>query len=133
MAGEHDQMRKKNEELANAYKEKTRRLLQVQELYDKAKRKAEMGSLERAANDAVDMNLHNGYAGIEASNADFYNQMKEANYPFRDFSSARGDSSGMNTGVQRSRISSRVDPTRWSTGAAGSLRGSICFKNRGLN
>lgn len=50
-------MRRRNEELAQAYRDKSRKLLQTQELYDKAKRKAEMGHIQRAASDAVDSTL----------------------------------------------------------------------------
>ena len=51
-------MRRKNDELAQAYKDKSRKLLQTQELYDRVKRKVEMGQIERAASDAVDSTLN---------------------------------------------------------------------------
>lgn len=54
---EHDSLRRKNEELAQAYKEKNRKLLQTQELYDKLKRKAMLGHIQDAASDAVDTTL----------------------------------------------------------------------------
>lgn len=38
-------------------KDKSRRLLQTQELYDRVKRKAELGQIQRAASDAVDSSL----------------------------------------------------------------------------
>ncbi|UNI20383.1 RING-type E3 ubiquitin transferase [Purpureocillium takamizusanense] len=55
---ESEIMRRKNEELAQAYKDKSRRLLQTQELYDRVKRKVEMGQIERAASEAVDSSLN---------------------------------------------------------------------------
>ncbi|KAI1852474.1 hypothetical protein JX265_011108 [Neoarthrinium moseri] len=50
-------LRRKNDELAQALKEKNKKLLQTQELYDKLKRKAMMGQMQDAAEDAVDSNL----------------------------------------------------------------------------
>ncbi|KKY36006.1 putative e3 ubiquitin-protein ligase ccnb1ip1 [Diaporthe ampelina] len=64
---DNDSLRRKNEELSQAYKEKNRKLLQTQELYDKLKRKAMLGHIQDAASDAVDTTLqgtssylHNG-------------------------------------------------------------------------
>ncbi|KAI0833955.1 hypothetical protein F5Y06DRAFT_307273 [Hypoxylon sp. FL0890] len=53
-----DSLRRKNDELAQAYKEKNRKLLQIQELYDKLKRKAMLGQIQDAAEDAIDSTLH---------------------------------------------------------------------------
>ncbi|KAK8042812.1 hypothetical protein PG994_013295 [Apiospora phragmitis] len=50
-------LRDKNAELAQAYKDKNRKLLQVQELYDKLKRKAMLGQIQDAAEDAIDSNF----------------------------------------------------------------------------
>ncbi|KAI0482127.1 hypothetical protein GGR56DRAFT_684639 [Xylariaceae sp. FL0804] len=55
---DQETLRKKNDELAQAYKEKNRKLLQCQELYDKLKRKAMLGQMQGAAEDAVDSTLH---------------------------------------------------------------------------
>jgi E3 ubiquitin-protein ligase CCNP1IP1 len=57
MSIDHDILRRKNEELAQAYKEKNRKLLRTQELYDKLKRKAMLGHIQDAAADAVDTTL----------------------------------------------------------------------------
>ncbi|KAI0132000.1 cyclin B1 interacting protein-like protein 1 [Xylariales sp. AK1849] len=51
-------LRRKNDELAQAFKEKNKKLLQTQELYDKLKRKAMMGQMQDAAEDAVDLSLY---------------------------------------------------------------------------
>ncbi|KAM3517743.1 hypothetical protein NHJ13051_008733 [Beauveria bassiana] len=51
---ENDNSRKKNEELSKAYKEKSRQLLQTQELHDKLRHTVEMGHIQRAATDAID-------------------------------------------------------------------------------
>jgi E3 ubiquitin-protein ligase CCNP1IP1 len=45
---------RKNEELTQALREKRRKLLQTQELYDKLKRRAMLGQVQDAASDAVD-------------------------------------------------------------------------------
>lgn len=62
MALDQEALAKKNEELSLAYKEKNRKLLQTQELYDKLKRKAMLGHIQDAALDAVDNTLHAGRA-----------------------------------------------------------------------
>lgn len=50
-------LRRKNEELALALKEKNKKLMQTQELYDKLKRRAMMGQMQHAAENAVDSDL----------------------------------------------------------------------------
>ncbi len=61
---DQESLRRKNEELTQAYKEKNRKFLQVQELYDKLKRKAMLGQMQDAAEDAVDSTLHGPSAGV---------------------------------------------------------------------
>ncbi|KAK9426067.1 hypothetical protein SUNI508_12611 [Seiridium unicorne] len=51
-------LRRKNDELAQAFREKNKKLMQTQELYDRLKRKAMMGQMQHAAEDAVDSNLY---------------------------------------------------------------------------
>ncbi|KXH27413.1 hypothetical protein CSIM01_02697 [Colletotrichum simmondsii] len=60
LSDDYNDMRRKHEELARSYQDKCRKLTQVQELYDKVKRKAELGQMEAAASDAVDSNLQYG-------------------------------------------------------------------------
>lgn len=60
MTLDQEALRRKNDELAMAYKEKNRKLLQTQELYDKLKRRAMLGQIQDAALDAVDTTLHGG-------------------------------------------------------------------------
>jgi hypothetical protein len=62
MTLDQEALRRKNEELSMAYKEKSRKLLQTQELYDKLKRKAMLGHIQDAALDAVDNTLYSGQA-----------------------------------------------------------------------
>ncbi|KAJ4418992.1 hypothetical protein N0V82_005217 [Gnomoniopsis sp. IMI 355080] len=62
MALDQETLRRKHEELSTAYKEKNRKLLQMQELYDKLKRKAMLGHIQDVASDAVDTTLHGGTA-----------------------------------------------------------------------
>jgi E3 ubiquitin-protein ligase CCNP1IP1 len=47
----------KNEELFQALRDKTKKCLQTQELYDKLKRRAMMGQVQDAASDAVDYTI----------------------------------------------------------------------------
>lgn len=54
MQVDQDGLRRKNEEILNALREKTRKHLQTQELYDKLKRRAMLGQVQDAASDAVD-------------------------------------------------------------------------------
>jgi len=53
MKVDQDSLRRKNEELAKALREKDRRHSQTQELYDKLRRRAGMGQVQEAALDAV--------------------------------------------------------------------------------
>ncbi|ORY59469.1 uncharacterized protein BCR38DRAFT_303365, partial [Pseudomassariella vexata] len=55
---DQENLGRKNDELAQAFKEKNRKLLQTQELYDKLKRKAMMGQMQDAAENAVDSTLN---------------------------------------------------------------------------
>jgi len=54
MQADQDSLRRKNEELIQAFREKSRKHLQTQELYDKLKRRAMLGQVQTAASDAVD-------------------------------------------------------------------------------
>jgi E3 ubiquitin-protein ligase CCNP1IP1 len=53
MQGDQDSLRRKNEELIQSFREKNRKQLQTQELYDKLKRRAMLGQVQDAASDAV--------------------------------------------------------------------------------
>ncbi|KAF8861801.1 cyclin B1 interacting protein-like protein 1 [Acephala macrosclerotiorum] len=54
MQVDQDTLQRRNEELTQAFREKTRKQMQTQELYDKLKRKAMLGQVQEAALDAVD-------------------------------------------------------------------------------
>lgn len=49
-----DALQQKNNELAAAYQDKSRKLFQTQELYNKVKKRAELSQIEQAAFNAVD-------------------------------------------------------------------------------
>lgn len=51
---DQDTLRRKNEELTQVLREKNRKLLQTQELYDKLKRRSMLGQVQDAASEAVD-------------------------------------------------------------------------------
>ncbi|EHK15810.1 uncharacterized protein TRIVIDRAFT_135786, partial [Trichoderma virens Gv29-8] len=57
MTKSRDTLQRKNVEFAEALRDKNRKLSQTQELYNKVKRKAELGQIERAAFDAVDSSV----------------------------------------------------------------------------
>jgi E3 ubiquitin-protein ligase CCNP1IP1 len=54
---DQDNLRRKNEELGHAFREKSRKHAQTQELYDKLKRRAMLGQVQSAASDAVDFTI----------------------------------------------------------------------------
>ncbi|KAK2627801.1 hypothetical protein QTJ16_002447 [Diplocarpon rosae] len=57
-----ENLRRKNEEVMQALREKTRKHMQTQELYDKLKRRAMLGQVQDAASDAVDHTINNSVA-----------------------------------------------------------------------
>ncbi|RYO86248.1 hypothetical protein DL766_000281 [Monosporascus sp. MC13-8B] len=60
-------LRKKHDDVTHAFKDKNKKLLQTQELYDKLKRKAMLGQMQGAAEDAVDSTLQ--AASVSAAGA----------------------------------------------------------------
>jgi E3 ubiquitin-protein ligase CCNP1IP1 len=54
MQVDQDNLRRKNEELSQVLRDKSRKLLQTQELYDKLKRRAMLGQVQDAASEFVD-------------------------------------------------------------------------------
>ena len=110
-------MRRKNEELALAYREKSRKLLQTQELYDKVKRKTEMDHIKRAASDAVDSTLHGAsQSQAVANDFDGYNPGAETDprNTFAIFGQAnRFDVAGVNLGIPRSGLHPAGAEDRW--------------------
>lgn len=61
---DQDNLRRKNEELALALREKSRKQMQTQELYDKLKRRDLLGHVQNAASDAVE---HTVQASVAAN------------------------------------------------------------------
>lgn len=55
---DQENLKRKNEELIQAFREKSRKQLQTQELYDKLKRRAMLGQVQNAASDAVHHTIH---------------------------------------------------------------------------
>ncbi|KUJ06932.1 uncharacterized protein LY89DRAFT_767219 [Mollisia scopiformis] len=54
MQVDQDTLRRRNKELAQAFREKSKKQMQTQELYDKLKRRSLLGQVQDAASDAVD-------------------------------------------------------------------------------
>ncbi|KAJ8129626.1 hypothetical protein O1611_g4007 [Lasiodiplodia mahajangana] len=72
---DRDELRKKYEELLQTCKEKNKKLLQTQELYDKLKRKAMLGQVQDAAEDAVESTLQVpsiGNNGLESQQFSYF-------------------------------------------------------------
>ncbi|KAI1070851.1 hypothetical protein LB507_007044 [Fusarium sp. FIESC RH6] len=114
LAAEQESLRRKHEEVSQAYKEKSRKVLQLQELYDKVKRRAELGQIQKAASDAVDHTLQatqldQGYAG----NMTAPNNV-ENNHTLAFGQNHRIDISGMNTAAARNYPSVGREGTQWS-------------------
>ncbi|KAL5588693.1 hypothetical protein FOBRF1_015221 [Fusarium oxysporum] len=113
LAAEQDALRRKNGEISRAYKDKSRKVLQLQELYDKVKRKAELGQIQRAASDAVDSTLQTTQidSGYEVS---LPTQSNAESIPPPAFSqSHRIDISGMNTSLLRNYTNMTREGNHW--------------------
>jgi E3 ubiquitin-protein ligase CCNP1IP1 len=54
---DQENVKRKNEELIQAFREKSRKQLQTQELYDKLKQRAMLGHVQNAASDAVNHSI----------------------------------------------------------------------------
>ncbi|KAK5998137.1 E3 ubiquitin-protein ligase CCNB1IP1 [Cladobotryum mycophilum] len=117
LAATQDGLRRKNEDLAQAYRDKSRKLLQVQELYDEMKRKTEMGQIQRAACDAVDSTLQatsNPIATATGFNRFQSSQARDHAEPLTSLGHAnRFDPVGINTGMPRANIHPYSDESRW--------------------
>ncbi|KAG9496948.1 hypothetical protein J7337_011737 [Fusarium musae] len=113
LAAEQDALRRKNDEISRAYKDKSRKVLQLQELYDKVKRKAELGQIQRAASDAVDSTLQTNQmdSGYEVN---LPTQIHAEIVPPPAFSqSHRIDISGMNTSLSRNYTNMTREGNHW--------------------
>ena len=68
MQVDQDSLRRKNEEIIQALREKTRKHLQTQELYDKLKCKGQMGQIQEAAMDAADHTIQASFMANHYTN-----------------------------------------------------------------
>ncbi|KAF5018855.1 hypothetical protein F66182_9147 [Fusarium sp. NRRL 66182] len=112
-ATEQDALRRKNEELSQAYKEKSRKVLQLQELYDKVKRKAELGQIQRAASDAVDSTLQTTQHDQSYCGRGSIQSHSESHPPPAFGQGYRPDISEMNTGLPRSYPNVTREDSHW--------------------
>ncbi|KAF5531902.1 e3 ubiquitin ligase CCNB1IP1 [Fusarium napiforme] len=129
LAAEQDALRRKNDEISRAYKDKSRKVLQLQELYDKVKRKAELGQIQRAASDAVDSTLQTNQmdSGYEVN---LPTQIHAEIVPPPAFSqSHRIDISGMNTGLSRNYTNMTREGNHWPRLGGSSHREHLHFTN----
>lgn len=81
---DHEDLRKKHHEVTHAFKDKNRKLLQTQELYDKLKRKAMLGQMQDAAEDAVDSTINATSASLSGfvDNNSSYGPFQEQGTPY---------------------------------------------------
>ena len=75
---DQENLRRKNEELGQAFRDKSRKHSQTQELYDKLKRRAMLGHVQNAAFDAVDHTIQ-----VSAVNNRFMEQTTNSNQNIR--------------------------------------------------
>ncbi|KAM0418590.1 hypothetical protein ACHAPT_012489 [Fusarium lateritium] len=121
MTAEQETLRRKNDEIIQALKEKSNKVLQLQELYDKVKRQAELSQIQKAASDAVDLT-------VEATSQ--LNRSLEGDSPTHGlsesdnapaFGQCRAHVSGMNTGLPRSYSNIPREGTLWPRVGGASL------------
>ncbi|KAJ4857479.1 zinc-RING finger domain-containing protein [Trichoderma breve] len=115
MTNSRDILQQKNVELAEALRDKNRKLYQTQELYTQVKRKAELSQIERAAYDAVDNSIR--LAPQPATNGEelhgFHSSFHDTNEPVYTLSHGpRFDTTGFATGLSGSNLqrNEREDP-----------------------
>ncbi|KAF7545843.1 hypothetical protein G7Z17_g8858 [Cylindrodendrum hubeiense] len=113
LAAEQGVLRRKNMDILQAYKEKSRKLLHIQELYDKVKRKAEMGDIQQAASDAVDSSLQVPPRTNHGFGVMGVHELGEGNTMPAFGQSHRFDMAGMNTGLPRSHATLSRDDNHW--------------------
>lgn len=96
-------MRRKNEELAAKYNDKNRKLLQTQELYDRVKRQAERGDMQRAAADTVESTVHASHLFSSDLEDSWHSRESNDRYQPPAFSQTNGHNAMgvMNTGASR--------------------------------
>jgi E3 ubiquitin-protein ligase CCNP1IP1 len=117
MIAEQDDLRRKYDELSRAFKEKSRKVLHLQELYDKVKRKAELGHIQKAASDAVDSTiqatqLEHGYGDGIPPQGHVEGHAEGHTMPVFNHSH-RVDVSGMNTSLPRNFSTVSREGTQW--------------------
>lgn len=92
---DQDTLRRKNEELTLALREKNRKLLQTQELYDKLKRRSMLGQVQDAASDAVDDTVQaSNRANLFADRVGGHNHQPVSHSIFQGAQSSRMQISG---------------------------------------
>ncbi|KAF5636660.1 e3 ubiquitin ligase CCNB1IP1 [Fusarium sp. NRRL 52700] len=113
LAAEQNALRRKNDEISRAYKDKSRKVLQLQELYDKVKRKAELGQIQRAASDAVDSTLQTTQMDLGYEVKLPIQSHVESMPPPAFSQSHRIDISGMNAGLSRNYTNMGREGNHW--------------------
>lgn len=131
-AAEYESLRLQNEELAKSFRDKSRRLAQVQELYNKVKRKAEMIHIQQAASNAVDSTLqgvpqlrtqdfdpHQSYSGHADGEVSRVSPALAASRNWFDIT-------GRNNGVSETSLNVAAGGRRWTGEGEGSHHCKSC-------
>lgn len=118
-SAEQEGLHQKNEELIQALREKTKKFLQTQELYDKLKRRAMVGQVQNAASDAVDFTLQQGSVLSNryvdhASNMDQHSRQPPLLPGIQNTSQSRTESSRIPT-MQPSNFRPHSSADGWNT------------------
>ena len=106
MANDQSKLKQKHEDLIQAYREKSRKALQAQEILDRSKQKEMLGQVQSAASDAVEKSIE---ASVMASRfverGTQPNQRQIQPSPFLEF-----QTNGMQHGVASSKLSKDMAP-----------------------
>ncbi|KAH7163622.1 hypothetical protein B0J13DRAFT_634972 [Dactylonectria estremocensis] len=114
LVAEQEALRRKYQEMHQAHRDKSRKLLQTQELYDKVKRRAEMGDIQQAASDAVDSSLQVAPQASHGFGVMGDHDISEGHIMSTFGQNSRLDMANMNTGMPRARMPlSGKDDGRW--------------------
>jgi len=116
---DQEHLKTKHEELIQAYREKNRKLMQSQELYDKLKRRERLGHVQGAAADAVDDTIQASVAGNRFVDRLGNQNSRPANPPQfsiqqENFSMQQRTNSGLTMGPPTSVNGNGYNQTVWS-------------------
>jgi hypothetical protein len=133
MTDEQSSLLQKIEVISRAYRDKSRKLLQTQELYDKVKRKAELSRhMQVAVSDAADSSLQNASEGQESHERRGFRRFYDTSLPERSYgdlnNTERHQSSQLNQINSRSSLGGSTWPGQLPRGELNELKNSSFCK-----